>query len=63
MKFGIIGNAVNDGTLDDVVAEAAAAEREGFAAYWAPNVFGHDALTSLAVVARSATRQALKELL
>ncbi|MCE9517330.1 MAG: TIGR03564 family F420-dependent LLM class oxidoreductase, partial [Mycobacterium sp.] len=38
------------GTIDDMVAEAAAAERDGFAAYWAPHIFGHDALTALAVV-------------
>jgi len=56
MRFGIFGGAVNDGTLDDVVAEAAAAERDGFAAYWAPNIFGHDALTALAVVATKVPR-------
>ena len=50
MKYGIFGGAVNDGTLDDVVAEAASAERDGFAAYWAPQIFGFDALTALAVV-------------
>lgn len=56
MRYGIFGGAVNDGTLDDVVAEAASAERDGFAAYWVPNIFGHDALTSLAVVARTVPR-------
>ncbi len=56
MKYGIFGGAVNDGTLDDVVAEAAAAERDGFAAYWAPNIFGLDALTALAVVATKVPR-------
>jgi F420-dependent oxidoreductase-like protein len=56
MRYGIFGGAVNDGTLDDVVAEAAAAERDGFAAYWAPNIFGHDALTALAVVATKVPR-------
>jgi F420-dependent oxidoreductase-like protein len=56
MKFGIFGGAVNDGTLDDMVAEAAAAERDGFAAYWAPNIFGHDALTALAVVGTKVPR-------
>jgi F420-dependent oxidoreductase-like protein len=50
MKYGIFGGAVNTGTIDDMVAEAAAAERDGFAAYWAPHIFGHDALTALAVV-------------
>jgi 5,10-methylenetetrahydromethanopterin reductase len=46
MKIGIFGGAVNDGTVDDVVAEARSAEQDGFASYWAPNIFGHDALTA-----------------
>ncbi|WP_059014917.1 TIGR03564 family F420-dependent LLM class oxidoreductase [Mycobacterium sp. M26] len=50
MKYGIFGGAVNTGTLDDVVAEAASAERDGFDSFWAPHIFGHDALTALAVV-------------
>ena len=56
MKYGIFGGAVNDGTLQDVVAEAAAAERDGFASYWVPNIFGHDALTALAVVGATVPR-------
>ncbi|MGV1087255.1 MAG: TIGR03564 family F420-dependent LLM class oxidoreductase [Mycobacterium sp.] len=56
MRYGIFGGAVNDGTLDDVVAEAASAERDGFAAYWAPNIFGLDALTALAVVGTKVPR-------
>ena len=39
-----------------MVAEAAAAERDGFAAYWAPHIFGHDALTALAVVGTQVPR-------
>jgi 5,10-methylenetetrahydromethanopterin reductase len=56
MKYGIFGGAVNSGTIDDMVAEAAAAERDGFAAYWAPHIFGHDALTALAVVGTQVPR-------
>ena len=56
MKYGIFGGAVNDGTLDDIVAEAAAAERDGFAAYWAPNIFGHDAIGALTVVGTKVPR-------
>ena len=56
MKYGIFGGAVNDGTVDDVVAEAASAERDGFASFWAPNIFGHDALTALAIVGREVPR-------
>lgn len=56
MKLGIFGSAVNDGTLDDVVAEAASTERDGFAAYWVPNIFGLDAMTALAVAATKVPR-------
>ena len=56
MKYGIFGGAVNEGSLDEVVAEAAAVERDGFAAYWVPHIFGHDALTALAVVGMTVPR-------
>ena len=56
MKYGIFGGAVNGGTVDDVVAEARSAEADGFASYWAPNIFGHDALTCLAIVGREVPR-------
>ncbi len=56
MRIGIFGGTINDGTVDDVVAEAAQAETEGFASYWAPQIFGHDALTALAVAAREVPR-------
>ena len=56
MKIGIFGGAVNDGTLAEMTAEAAAAESDGFASYWAPHIFGHDAMTALAVVATRVPR-------
>ena len=56
MKIGIFGGTVNSGTIDDVVSEAKQAERDGFASYWAPNIFGHDALTALAIVGREVPR-------
>jgi len=56
LKYGIFGGAVNEGSLDEVVAEAAAVERDGFAAYWVPHIFGHDALTALAVVGMTVPR-------
>lgn len=56
MRIGIFGGAVNDGTVDDMIAEARRAEADGFASYWAPQIFGHDALTALAVVAREVPR-------
>lgn len=56
MRIGYFGGTVNDGTVDDVVAEARQAEADGFASYWAPNIFGHDALTALAIVGREVPR-------
>ena len=56
MKIGIFGGTVNSGTVDDVVNEAKQVERDGFASYWAPNIFGHDALTALAIVGREVPR-------
>jgi F420-dependent oxidoreductase-like protein len=56
VKIGIFGGAVNDGTLAEMTAEAAAAESDGFASYWAPHIFGHDAMTALAVVATRVPR-------
>ncbi len=56
MKIGIFGGTVNDGTIDDMVAEARSAESDGFDSYWAPQIFGHDALTALAIVGREIPR-------
>jgi 5,10-methylenetetrahydromethanopterin reductase len=56
MRIGFFGGTINDGTLDDIVAEAKQAEADGFASYWAPNIFGHDALTALAIVGREVPR-------
>jgi F420-dependent oxidoreductase-like protein len=56
MRIGYFGGAINEGTVDDVVAEARHAEQDGYASYWSPNIFGHDALTALAVVAREVPR-------
>ncbi|MEY4164305.1 MAG: hypothetical protein RL419_147, partial [Actinomycetota bacterium] len=56
MRIGLFGGTVNDGTLDDVVLEAKQAEADGFESYWAPQIFGHDALTALAIVGREVPR-------
>jgi 5,10-methylenetetrahydromethanopterin reductase len=56
MRIGIFGGTVNEGTIDDVVDEARQVEADGFASYWAPNIFGHDALTALAIVGREVPR-------
>ena len=56
MRIGYFGGTVNDGTIDDVVAEVRQAEADGFDTYWAPQIFGHDALTALAVAGREVPR-------
>lgn len=56
MQLGYFGGQINDGTIDDVVAEARDAEAAGFTTYWTPQIFGHDALTVLAIVGREVPR-------
>lgn len=52
MRIGTMSNGVNDGTLDQIVDEAKAAVAAGYHTFWAPQIFGHDTLTALAVVGR-----------
>ena len=53
MRIGIFGGEVaGHGGIDEVVASARRAADEGFASYWMPQIFGLDALTSLAVIGR-----------
>ncbi|MBK9969206.1 MAG: TIGR03564 family F420-dependent LLM class oxidoreductase [Acidimicrobiaceae bacterium] len=52
MRLGTMSNAINAGTIDDVVAEATAARRIGAHTFWSSQIFGHDALTVLAIVGR-----------
>lgn len=59
MRIGIFGGVVNTGTIDDVVELVREAEADGFASYWEPNIFGHDALTALAIAGREVPRIAL----
>jgi F420-dependent oxidoreductase-like protein len=56
MRIGYFGGTINDGTIDDVVGDARRAEADGFDSYWAPQIFGHDALTVLAIVGREVPR-------
>ena len=56
MRIGIFSGSTNDGTIDQIVAEAKQAEADGFASFWTPQIFGHDALTALAVVGREVPR-------
>jgi F420-dependent oxidoreductase-like protein len=55
MRIGIFSSS-SDGTIDGYVAEARAAERDGFASYWVAQIFGPDALTVLGTVGREVPR-------
>jgi 5,10-methylenetetrahydromethanopterin reductase len=50
MRIGVISGvtAGSDGTIDGVVREAKALEGRGLATLWLPNIFGLDAITTLA---------------
>jgi 5,10-methylenetetrahydromethanopterin reductase len=52
MRIGVTGSAVNDGTIEQAIEEARVAADAGLHAYWVPQIFGHDALTLLALVGR-----------
>jgi F420-dependent oxidoreductase-like protein len=56
MRIGIFGGDTAGRTVDDVVAEAAQVERDGFDSFWLPQIFGLDTLTVLALVARGVPR-------
>ena len=58
MKIGIGSQIVGspDATLDALVAEAKAAEDDGFAFYSLPNIFGVDAVSALTVAGRETSR-------
>src|SRR5437588_3778060 len=57
MRIGIFGGEVaGHGDIDEVVASARRAADEGFASYWMPQIFGPDALTTLAVIGREVPR-------
>jgi 5,10-methylenetetrahydromethanopterin reductase len=53
MRIGVMGNAVNAGTIEQVIDEARAVADDGLHTFWVPQIFGHDALTVLAIVGRS----------
>jgi 5,10-methylenetetrahydromethanopterin reductase len=47
-----MGDAVNSGTIQQVIDEARRVADDGLHTYWVPQIFGHDALTVLAIVGR-----------
>ena len=52
MRLGTMSNAINAGTIGEVIDEAHRAADLGCSTFWAPQIFGQDALTTLAVVGR-----------
>ncbi len=53
MRIGIFGGEVaGSGGIDEVVAAAKEAAGQGFPSYWLPQIFGLDALTTIAVIGR-----------
>ena len=50
MRIGTMSSTINDGTIAQVVAEAQEAAADGLQSFWAPQIFGHDTLTVLALV-------------
>ncbi len=52
MRIGIFGGVAGNGSIDQIVGAAREVADEGFPSYWLPQVFGPDALTTLAVVGR-----------
>ncbi|CAN5796252.1 TIGR03564 family F420-dependent LLM class oxidoreductase [soil metagenome] len=51
MRIGIFaGEVAGRGGVDELVAAARQAADDGFAAFWVPQIFGVDALTTLAVI-------------
>lgn len=52
MRIGVMGNAAAGGTIDEIVDEARRAAADGLHTYWSSQIFGHDALTVLAIVGR-----------
>ena len=56
MRIGIFGGDTGGRTIDDVVADARAAEQDGFASYALPQIFGLDAMGVLAIVGREVPR-------
>lgn len=58
MRIGIgIGEIANErSTIDDLVAQAQRAERDGFASAWFANIFGADAIMMAALCGRATSR-------
>ncbi len=56
MKIGLIHAAGEPMTLDETLAKIVQSEKDGFATCWLANIFGHDALTIIALAGRVTSR-------
>jgi 5,10-methylenetetrahydromethanopterin reductase len=56
MRIGVFGGDTAGRTIDDIVADAKAAEAQGYATYALPQIFGLDAMSVLAVLGREVPR-------
>ena len=58
MRIGVIGGVTpgEDGTIDGIVRAARDYETRGFVSFWMPNIFGLDAITTLAIAGRETKR-------
>lgn len=56
MRIGINDGTLNDGTIEQVIENARVVEEQGFASFWVSQIFGHDAMTTLALVGREVPR-------
>jgi len=56
MRIGIFGGDTQSRSITQVIEAARAAEVAGFASYWLPQIFGLDAITTLAIVGREVPR-------
>jgi F420-dependent oxidoreductase-like protein len=56
MRIGLFGGDTANRTIDQVVADARAAEADGFASYALPQIFALDAMGVLAIVGREVPR-------
>ena len=58
MRIGIMAGATqgSEATLDGLLDKAARVEAQGFAALWLANIFGLDAITTLAIAGQTTRR-------
>src|SRR3954447_5811466 len=52
MRIGVFGGDTAGRSMDATVAAARTAHEEGFISFWLPQIFGAEALTTLAIVGR-----------